>query len=311
MAKVQLFSYDIDTHDQAKINQILSAKGADPNEMTQEQYFQLQINLQRDLIKQSVVPAIAPDTLPVFLAPEFFFKWRDNLPYSRPTFFNVMSYFETLSAQVPAVLWCVGSVWWSEPADGAQVRVHNSALVYQGGRLLHSWQKVRLSGIDGLDQGPQTWDRWDPASQRILEETQSPFFSAACPNGDVVSCGVEVCLDHMTLANPVSHGVMREMYVKDDLDPPQGAGVDLHIVTAAGMGVQPENIVSRSGGAYFRCDGGSGAAPRSQSIAIDRAGPSPAAALRAWAPQRADGVAQYLGADAGNRLAVFPAVTLH
>ena len=44
---VQLFAYEIDTHDSSKINTILSGKGVKPSEMTQEQYFHQQANLQR------------------------------------------------------------------------------------------------------------------------------------------------------------------------------------------------------------------------------------------------------------------------
>jgi len=214
MPQVQLFAYEIDTHNQNVINAALCALGADPDEMTQEQYFTLQANLQRDLIVSQVVPKISDGVLPVFLAPEFFFKWRDNLPYHRAAFFNSMDYLTSLSAAFPAVLWVLGTVWWQEPHDPDQAMVHNSALILQKGKLLHSWQKERLSQIDGLTQGPEVWDRWDMAETRILEETQDPFFIAEIPGGGTLSCGIEICLDHLTLAGPpVSVGVLRNRYL--------------------------------------------------------------------------------------------------
>lgn len=311
MTKVQLFAHEIDTHDQAKINALLKGAGADPREMTEEQYLHLQANLQRDLIRDHVAPAVTADTLPVFVAPEFFFKWRDNVPYSRATFFNGMTYFETLSAQFPRVLWVTGTTWWSEPVDATHVRVHNSALIFQGGKLLHSWQKERLSQIDGLNQGPESWDRWDADSARVLDGTQDPFFTAAVPNGGAVQCGIEVCLDHLTLKGPpLNPGVLRQKYLAAHADPATGAGVDLHIMTAAGMPLQAANIVARRGGAYFRCDGGSGAASRSQAMSVDRTGASAPAALRAWAPATTAAAVVYVGTDLANRLAIHAPITL-
>ena len=58
MPKVQLFAYEIDTHNQDRINAILRRSGAEPDEMSEERYFHLQANLQRDLIKAEVLPLV-------------------------------------------------------------------------------------------------------------------------------------------------------------------------------------------------------------------------------------------------------------
>lgn len=306
MPKVQLFAYEIDTHNQDRINAILRRDGADPGEMPEERYYHLQANLQRDLVKAHVMPQVKDGTLPVFMAPEFYFKWRDGLPYQRATFYNAMTYLQGLSGAFAPVLWVVGTVWWQEPQGETQARVHNSVLIFQNGRLLHSWQKERLSGIDGLKQGPEVWDRHDQDAARILDETQNPFFDAAVPGGGSLHCGIEVCLDHRTLQNPERFGVLRTKYLKAHTDPAEGAGLDLHIMVAAGMPMQRENVVAKSGGAYFRCDGGSAANPRSQSVAITRTGATPPAALRQWTPTVAEGTAAYpAGNDANERLAVY------
>lgn len=312
MPHVQLFAYEIDTHNQDVINAALRARGADPDEMTQEQYFTLQANLQRDFIVSQVVPQISDGVLPVFLAPEFFFKWRDDLPYDRTAFFNSIDYLMSLSAAYPEVLWVLGTVWWQEPHCPGQVMVHNSALILQKGKLLHSWQKERLSEIDGLTQGPEVWDRWDLAETRILEETQNPFFTADIPGGGSLSCGIEICLDHLTLAGPpVSVGVLRNLYSDAHPNPDQGAGVDLHILTAAGMPIQPENIVARSEGVFLRCDGGNGANPRSNSVTITRVGSSPSEALRMWSPMMTPAVVQTRSSpNTHNRVTTYAPVAL-
>jgi hypothetical protein len=312
MPSVQLFAYEIATNNEKTINAILRAKGVDPDEMTEEQYFHQQANLQRDLILKHVVPSIEDDVLPVFLAPEFFFKWRDGLPYGRATFFNSIEYLKKLSEAFPDVLWVVGTVWWSEPHSTGKAMVHNSALILQGGSVLHSWQKERLSQIDGLNQGPELWDRHDPAEARILQSTQDPFFDAKLPGSDdIVRCGIEICLDHLTLKGPpVSVGVLRQHYLKNEPNPAVGDGIDLHILTAAGMPLQPENVVARRGGLYARCDGGRGAL-RSQFLEIDRDhGVSAATALRRWTIDPTDVDSDEVGDDPDNRLAVYEVTPL-
>lgn len=312
MPSIQLFAFEIATHSAEKINDILRLRGVEPDEMTPLAYFHQQANLQRDLIARHVVPTIAPDVLPVFLAPEFFFKWRDGQPYDRATFFNAIDYLKALSAGFPDVLWIIGTVWWCEPHASGRMMVHNSALILQDGAVLLSWQKERLSTIDGLRQGPQFWDRHDPAAMHSLVLSQMPFFQARMPaGGEGVQCGIEICLDHLTLTDPsVSPGVLRQHYLAAEPDPDQGAGVDAHILTAAGMSLQPENVVARRGGAYLRCDGGRGAL-RSQSLGIDRAhGISAARALRQWTINPNPAPSHETGDDPDNRLAIYEPILL-
>ncbi len=91
----------------------------------------------------------------------------------------------------------------------------------------------------------------------------------------------------------------------------RGAGVDLHILTAAGMPLQPENIVSRRGGVIVRCDGGSGASSRSECHLVRRGEGSPASALRQWSPQLDPAAVEYWGKDPDNRLAIYAPVRLN
>lgn len=288
MPSIQLFAFEVDTHDGAALDAMLRAQGIDRDTMTEEAFFRTLADLQGTLIARHVPQGLPDDVLPVFLAPEFYFKAQGGTPFSRTAFFNSLPYLAGLSRDRPDVLWFAGTVWWAEPHDTQQMMVHNSALILQNGSLLHSWQKERLSGIDGLNQGPEIWDRHDPEAERILEDSQDPIFTATLPDGSTLDCGIEVCLDHRTLTRNggtvLLPGVLRQHYLATH-PPGQGAGVDLHVLIAAGMPMQGENVTSRDGGVFLRCDGGQGARPRSEAYAIDRPGPTPEAALRQWQPQ--------------------------
>ncbi len=300
--EVQFYAYEIDTHDTSCINASLARRGINPNEMSQEHYLHQQANLQVALIKQHVLPNLQarPEVVPIFIAPEFFFKWRDGTPYDRATFFNGIDYLTALSGAFPAVVWVLGTIWWHEPHGSTGMSmVHNSALVLHGGKLVHSWQKERLSSIDGL-QDAETWDRWDAQAERILEQTQTPFFTPPGHHG--LSCAVEVCLDHLTLATThgPEFGVVRSQY---PVAHPRGRGVDLHLLTAAGMPLQPENIAARHGGVMVRCDGGQGQRPRSQCFQVLRDG-----RLQDWNPALMPVTVIRHGDDADECLAVYDAI---
>jgi hypothetical protein len=304
MPKIQFVAYEIDTHDTTKLNAILSAKGGVPNEMSEEEYFTLQANELRDRLA-AAVKQLDPSALAIFMAPEFYFKYQNGKPYSRPTFYNVGPYLEMISAAFPRVVFVPGTVWWSEPAHHDTVIVHNTSLVYHHGKLIRSWQKERLSTIDGLRHGPEVWDRWEVEHARILEETQDPFFVVS-HDRDVLHVGIEICLDHRTLdrESPPSYGVLRTLYPAHY---PDKKGLDLHLLTAAGMPMQAENVVACSGGVFLRCDGGSNPTTRSSCVHVARSG-NTADALLEWTPILTDGKPAWIGQDPDNRLAVYPPV---
>jgi hypothetical protein len=304
--KIQFIAYEIDTHDTSKIDSILSAKGAHPREMSEAEYFTLQVNELKDRLQKDVVPQLNKDTLTIFMAPEFYFKYENGKPYSRVTFINQIDYMKAISASFPQVLWVPGTVWWSEPHSQDTVVVHNTAAIYHQGQLIRTWQKQRLSTIDGLKAGPEVWDRWEVEHARILEETQDPFFQVR-HGADTLRFGVEICLDHLTLDKEPSYGVLRTLYSKRYV---QGPGVDVHLLVAAGMTTQAENVVARKGGLFLRCDGGSQAKQRSSCAHVDRSGDPPDEALRAWAPGLKLGSPTWIGDDPDNRIAVYPTVTV-
>lgn len=68
--KVQVYAYEIDTHDTSRTNAFLARRGIDPSEMPQEHYLHQQANLQVALIKQHVLPNLEarPDVVPILIA---------------------------------------------------------------------------------------------------------------------------------------------------------------------------------------------------------------------------------------------------
>ncbi len=310
MSRIQLFAHEIATNDTSKVNAALVARGLHPAAMAPLDLLRAQGAVQAALITTHVVPTADTTALPIFMAPEFFFKSHDGLPYDRSTFFNGVDALATLSRSFPRVVWCPGTVWWQEPAKGGQALVHNTALVIHDGKVLHSWQKERLSGIDGLKKdGTEAWDRWKPEYAHVLEATQSPFFQLpATAQQASIPAGLEVCLDHLTLESGTNpQGVLRQAYTGPKGT--GGAGLDVHLLVAAGMRTQPENVVARSGGYFLRIDGGKGASPRSQCRKVTRTG-SPPTNLTEWSPTFVDSTPTYVGTDANDRLAVYPAVDL-
>ena len=308
MSRIQLFAYDIDTHDTATVSSLLTRQGLSPATLPALDLFKAQAKLQADLISSHVVPKADKKALAIFMAPEFFFKAGNGLPYDRATFFNGCEALKALSRGFPGVLWVVGTVWWQEPIKNGQALVHNTALVIKAGTIVHSWQKERLSGIDGLNQGPETWDRWEPAYAHVLVATQDPLFQAPLsPGGGPIPMGIEICLDHLTLDQGANReGVLRTAYLKRN--GAAGGGVDVHLLTAAGMSVQPENVVARSGGVVLRVDGGSAANPRSQCLKVQRGGATPAAGLRQWTPTLT--AVDPIHTDPATCLTVYPAVDI-
>jgi hypothetical protein len=320
--KVQLIAYEIDTHDTAKLNSILKNKGIEYDEVSEENYFVLQANLLRDQICNNIIQSgqLDSNTLTIFMAPEFYFKYKNGNPYSRTTLFNQLEYLRLISEAYPEVLFVAGSIWWSEPTkpvSNNQVIVHNTVPIFFGGKIIHTWQKTRLSQIDGLNQGTEQWDRWEAENQRILEATQTPFFQINFKGDESqpIKFGIEVCLDHLTLQpNPptrsqTDYGVLRTSYLTKNPNTNTGSGVDVHLLVAAGMPLQSENIVARDGGVIFRCDGGLGAI-RSNSVKITRQGISRTEALRKWNPKQRIMTPDYLGDDTDNRLAIYDSVSI-
>lgn len=306
MSKFQLFALEIDTHDAAKINAVAAEQDHDLEAMAAGlDYFKCLADLQADAIREHVLPHVEQDALPLFLAPEFFFKCKGR-PFDYAAFFNGCEYLKTLSAQIPDVLWIPGTIWWQTPDkdDARKTVVHNTALVLRAGRIVHSWQKVKVSDLDGLEQEDgESWDRHLPEYETILDETQDPFFGIDVDGAEPLAAAIEVCLDH-------GLGYLRSEY--EERNGEAGAGVDLHILTAAGMTVHGENVIARSGGYIVRCDGGEGPRLRSQCLRVEREGATGPAALRAWDPTLTSVEPEtYSGADPtdeDHRVAVYPAV---
>jgi hypothetical protein len=309
MHQIQLFAYEVATDSPAKLNTVLTEMKVELADLPEDKYFATLAGLQVTRIREDVLPNVRNGALPVFIAPEFFFRRSDGTPFQRSTFINGIDHLLDLSRSVPDVLWIVGTVWWHDPRKGSgeETVVHNSAMILHGGRMVRTWQKERLSSIDGLHDATR-WDRENPDYAKILEDTQDPVFAVAVPgSGQTMTTGIEICLDHRTTHRGV--GVLRTKYLAQN--PSSGAGVDLHILAVAGMRIQPENVVARNGGYLIRCDGGRGVRPRSQCVRVNRDGANAAAALREWNPTlTAHQPSQYCGEDIDHRVAIYDPVTI-
>ncbi|MEG4940720.1 hypothetical protein [Microcoleus sp. F4-D5] len=311
--KIQLIAYEIDTHDPTKLNDILQAKGIQYDEMSEEDYFTCQANELKNKIQGQVVKYLNDDTLTIFMAPEFYFKYRNGLPYQRTTFFNKLEYLQAISMAFSEVMIVPGSIWWSEPTkDARKVIVHNTVPILFAGNIIHTWQKERLSRLDGLNKGPQVWDRDEEDYKRILDSSQTPFFQINFKNDPTkpILFGIEICLDHLTLDDPPNtYGVMRTKYLENYQNLNQGVGVDVHLLVAAGMPLQKENIVARNNGVLFRSDGGQGM-KRSSCVKILRYGADPVQELQKWNPTLDAQTPGYIEQDPDNRIAIYPAIQL-
>jgi hypothetical protein len=147
--------------------------------------------------------------------------------------------------------------------------------------------------------------------------SQDPFFTASpLMGGADMSCGLEVCLDHRSLPadahHPLMRGVLRTKYtVAHDGPPVTGDGIDVHVLTAAGMPLQNENVLAKDGGVIFRSDGGGASqGGRSQAVRIARPGfGTPPENLRLWNPTLTPmPVRSHDGQDPDHRLAIYPSV---
>lgn len=317
---VQLHAWELDTHNGDEMAEVVAGRGVFPWEMTQLQHLQIQIEVQARYLREAVGTRQSDGVLPVFLAPQFVFTSQGNRPYDRGTIYKALPYLEQISRTYPHVLWCPGTVWWQErmlDQRSIQYRVHNTTLVYQGGRLLLNLQKTLLSEHDPLDiAAPARWDQDDPASVRRAASRHQPFCKARMPRTqDVVTVGVEVGNTHVSSWNRTtglasSYGDLRTRYASGQRGDPADHGVDLHVLIGNGMPIHANNVAARDGGLVLRVDGGENIHPRSQVGSVRRSGQDPAGALKAWDPQIDYQPATFRGDDLANRLAVFPPTPL-
>lgn len=314
---VQLHAWELDTHSGDKMAEMMAARGSFPWEMTQLQHLQNQIAIQASYLREVIGSQRVDEVLPVFVAPQFTFTTQDNRPYDRGTVYRVLPYLEQISRTYPHVLWCPGTVWWRERVldqRSIQYQVHDTTLLYQGGRLLLSLQKSLMSEIDppGI-ASPMLWDQAHPDAAGITESRHNPFCEARIPGSQqAVSVGVEVARMHTASWDPESgspspYGALRTRYANGDR---QDAGVDIHLLLGAATPLQPGNVAARDGGTVLRVDGAESASPRSQAGSVSRGDSEAATALDNWDPAITYEAATFTGDDPADRFAVFPPIAI-
>ena len=158
-------------------------------------------------------------------------------------------------------LFVCGTMMWNTLADPtSQALYHNTAILVRGGQAnaLHVVEKHLPSGIDGVPvamfpSGAQyAAPGWDPTVKLFFERWEERKRHILTFDG--ITFGVEVCLDHLdnpqckVLRNVVSDWAAKQV-------PPPLPGVQIHLLTAGGMGIEPPSVSAKIGGYILRNDG--------------------------------------------------------
>jgi hypothetical protein len=237
-----------------------------------------------DLAKTQITAGGRADnanTLKVFLAPEFYFRppATTGADYTGNTYPVQVStqMFDALNQMFVAAdfadwLFVCGTLMWNTRADPRREPLYfNTAIIVRGGQAdtLQVVEKRIPSNIDGLPQpmapakfgGPLAGPGYDPTVKLFFEkwsQRKRRIFRV-----DGVTCGVEVCLDHLDSPNC---RVLRRVIVDwDATDPLPLPDVQLHLLPAGGMTIKPSSVAAKVNGYILRNDGLNKAAARAAS----------------------------------------------
>lgn len=194
-------------------------------------------------------------TLKVFVAPEFYFRpVKVNDTYNHNTYpptaaFEIFNALDSVFARADFADWLIvgGTVLWNTGTNSPLYR--NTAVHVQGGKEngLMIVEKRVASGIDGVPVAMTPAMTNDLSIRQIHDEfdvRKQHFFHV-----DNVGIGLEVCLDHYnrTLVNIQGMRSMRSLFFFHD--------INLQVLTAGGMYIEPEAVAAEVGGYFLRNDG--------------------------------------------------------
>ena len=208
-----------------------------------------------------------PDTLPVFVAPEFFFRHPDR-PYTEQEFFELLEALKALSLQAAPWLLVPGTCWWGHPgvppcsAHGpwpVAPLLYNTVLALWRGELLHAYINPCPPYSGGLQlEGPGPALRRSargavvldamPPNHRLAPPPQEGHCDSAWldtslePEFQGLSFGFETGTGH--LAGKLLQSCTRQQRL-----------ADVHFLLACGLSVNPLHVATRSGGYVLHCDG--------------------------------------------------------
>jgi hypothetical protein len=251
--KVFFVAYVIDTLDTTEVEKACNAAKA----KTALEYAKSQVDHLatifdagvKDVLKNNAADFKAPaKSFIICTAPEFYFKDRKGVPYSGPDMIHLMEHMKTKMPARADTMILPGTIWWwtstnKNPLDFTTTKpvIHNTLPVLLNKKYIHTWQKEKLSDIDGLWDNCQQWDRKNKEVKAVLNKTQVPVFEQKL-DGLTFKVGLEICLDH-------DYGILKSKAPKD---------LDIHILIACGMPADPAKIAARDGGVFLRCDGSIG-----------------------------------------------------
>lgn len=241
------------------------------------------LNLAYDKLQDVGTVGSDPHTLKIFMAPEFYFR-----PTSQPSTANEPAYSYDEYRAIKDVLrrtiggdarfehWLVvpGTIMWKwtrkDPSNskrplpqGVEDVYFNTSLYIKGGDLrrtsTHVIEKAEASRIDGLPTGrhgvppgpnaPQK-KATDEAWRRYLTPQKRRKHVFAC---DETNCGLEICLEHKLFGKyGLLKGLSNHMLSRPEYP---DWGIQLQLLTAGGMPIEPASVAVKKGGYIMRTDG--------------------------------------------------------
>jgi predicted amidohydrolase len=256
-----------------------------------------------DLLKEKVEAALrvlnehpdGPDTLGLFLAPEWFFTGKEgDKPYTLAQVHEVIAKLEAFSKAHPDLVLVPGSIRWARPEpepppwtrekgrkSGGSAppspeptqALFNSAVVVQGGKMKFMYHKQHEgSDVGGAPVGTKqvfvnevegTWAfaQWASRDPRVLVPKEGAEPSTAGRSG-LRRTGAPsnfFTIEGIDFAVDICADFGRGTALRAYLDSQKGEGVDVHLVMAAGFGgdLSPSTTVARVGGYTLLAEGGS------------------------------------------------------
>jgi predicted amidohydrolase len=249
-----------------------------------------------DLLKEKVEAALrvlnehpdGPDTLGLFLAPEWFFTGKEgDKPYTLAQVHEVIAKLEAFSKAHPDLVLVPGSIRWARPEpepppwtrekgrkSGGSAppspeptqALFNSAVVVQGGKMKFMYHKQHEgSDVGGAPVGTKqvfvnevegTWAfaQWASRDPRVLVPKEGAEPSTAGRSG-LRRTGAPsnfFTIEGIDFAVDICADFGRGTALRAYLDSQKGEGVDVHLVMAAGFGgdLSPSTTVARVGGLH-------------------------------------------------------------
>lgn len=212
-----------------------------------------------------------PDTLRIFMAPEWFFAGSDGSPYSGSEIGQAIKGLEKISAKYPDLLLVPGSIKWSpgkgefakpetegkkgkkkgKPETVQRDLIHNTQPVFKDGKLVHAYHKQHNGGDAPVKEAmPLDVESQQPLKDYRQDQSVQPQRHTGATTGrfdvDGIQFGLDVCADF-------SQGTLARELMQED---PEHGGVDVHMVTSAGiMGANNDLTAAKDGGYTLISDG--------------------------------------------------------